>query len=1267
MKRPLQPPDEGARLEALRRYDLLDTPPEQALDDLTLLASHICEAPISLISLIDEQRQWFKSRVGMSVSETSRDISFCGHAILQPDLFIVPDAASDERFADNPLVTGDHHIRFYAGAPVFTPAGYALGALCVMDHVPRQLSATQQQALRVLSRQATAQLELRRQASELVRANRQQEQQNQELREAAEFSRQIIAGAREGIAVFDRDLRYRVFNPFMEELTSWRAHEVLGRTLEEVMPSPTAVAITDRLRHGLLGEVVLSGDQLINPSEVAGPRWVSSKISPLRDAGGGIAGVIAILNDITERKQAEEALREREHLLSEAQRIGHAGGWVYTIATDKVTWSDELYRIYGLQPEQFEATLQAYMSLVHPDDKAKMQSVIERALRDQEPYDVEERIIQPGGDIRILRSRGQVELNGSGKPVRLVGVCQDVTERKRAEEERLASEVRYRALFECAPDGIVIADSQSHYIDANPSICRMLGYTRDELIGLHASDIVAPTEIPHIAPALDLIKARSDYHRQWKFRRKDGSFVEAEVMAIVMPDGNLLGMIRDITDRKVAEARIQHLNRVYAVLSDINEAIVRERDRQAMLETACRIAVAKGGFLMAWIGLIDAETGQLQITAHAGAAPGALEVVKSLLEDQQGGGCSMTQHALQTGQHSACDDIAHDPRTASWREAALQRGYRAMVALPLRAGERVIGAFNLYAEEPGVFDLEELRLLDELAVDISFALEVNEREAERVHAERALLSSEERFRELAANVSEVFWMTDPLKKQVLYISPAYEKIWGRTCASVYEDPRTWLDAIHPDDRERMIQASSTRQASGDYEEIFRVIRPDGSVRWVQDRAFPVRDAGGTLVRIVGTAEDITARRQLEEQLRQAQKMEAIGQLAGGVAHDFNNILTVIHGYGALLMMPDQSPAETLEAAQEIVQASERAANLTRQLLAFSRRQVMQTRELDLNEVITSLAKMLQRILGEDVRLQLSLDPRPLMTRADAGMLDQVLMNLVVNARDAMPGGGQLVIETSQRDLSEDEARTIPGATAGRQVTVRVSDSGSGIAAEHLSHIFEPFFTTKEAGKGTGLGLATVFGIVAQHHGTVQVESKVGVGTTFQICLPAAAAADAHAQGTARPEPPGGKESILIVEDEPSVRILTRVVLERAGYRVLEAIKAADALRVWDQHQGAIDLILTDIVLPEGLNGRELATQLQARNPKLGVIFTSGYSADMAGRELTLREGENFIHKPASPQQLLEIVRQCLDGQRGRRSGEAEARISRRNRLSNPSM
>jgi len=406
---------------------------------------------------------------------------------------------------------------------------------------------------------------------------------------------------------------------------------------------------------------------------------------------------------------------------------------------------------------------------------------------------------------------------------------------------------------------------------------------------------------------------------------------------------------------------------------------------------------------------------------------------------------------------------------------------------------------------------------------------------------------------------------------------------------------------------------------------------------------PVRDKAGKYYGRIWTFRDITEHRKVEAQLRQSQKMESVGQLAGGVAHDFNNILGVILMQAELAEMVGGTPEKVREGLVEIRAAAERAANLTRQLLLFSRQQVMQQQQVDLNEVVTDLASMLRRVIREDVTLELHLHSGSLLTYADAGMLGQLLMNLAVNARDAMPAGGRLVIETAEKMVDADETALNPDALPGRYVWLSVSDTGGGIPPEILPRIFEPFFTTKEVGKGTGLGLATVFGVVKQHRGWLKVYSEVGKGTNFQIFLPAMEApGKALAQAAVKARPRGGSETILVAEDNALLRMVTRAALGQAGYEVLEAADGVEAERIWSEHQGRIALLWTDLVMPGGLNGRELAARLQKQKPGLKVIFTSGYSAEIAGRELKLGASQVFLQKPCSREQLLEAVRNCLD-------------------------
>jgi PAS domain S-box-containing protein len=449
----------------------------------------------------------------------------------------------------------------------------------------------------------------------------------------------------------------------------------------------------------------------------------------------------------------------------------------------------------------------------------------------------------------------------------------------------------------------------------------------------------------------------------------------------------------------------------------------------------------------------------------------------------------------------------------------------------------------------------------------------------------------------------------------------------------------YVALIHQDDRpvvtseiERALQSGSS-----DYVVEHRIVWPDGTVRWLACRGRVDRDALRKPIRMAGTVVDITEQQHVADRLRQTQKMEAIGQLAGGVAHDFNNILAAILTQAEVARL--RAPVQDRPLLGEIVAATERGAALTQQLLAFARRQVLQPKPLDLNYVVSDIATMLRRLLGDDIRMNVDLWSSALITRADAGMLGQVLVNLALNARDAMRAGGAaaLTISTSETVVEIEDGL---GAPPGTYAMIRVADTGCGIAPEHLGRLFEPFFTTKEAGKGTGLGLSTVFGIVKLHRGFVRVTSDVGKGTTFEILLPPSDDAISEPSVPAvMPERAADGATILLVEDDANLRKTTRMLLEMSGYVVLEAGNGAEALRVWDVHGKQIGLVFTDMTMPEGLDGRQLVSELRKRRPGLKAILTSGYNSDLSGRELD--GAERFLMKPCPVPELLEAVRGAL--------------------------
>jgi signal transduction histidine kinase/FixJ family two-component response regulator len=408
-------------------------------------------------------------------------------------------------------------------------------------------------------------------------------------------------------------------------------------------------------------------------------------------------------------------------------------------------------------------------------------------------------------------------------------------------------------------------------------------------------------------------------------------------------------------------------------------------------------------------------------------------------------------------------------------------------------------------------------------------------------------------------------------------------------------------------------------------------------------AAPLLDAAGKVDGMVVTVEDITERLNLEAQLRQSQKMECVGQLAAGVAHDINNVLTVIQGHAGILLnnIPPGAPFE--KSLKQISVAAERAARFIRQLLMFSRKQVFQTKVVDLNTVLHNLEGMLTRLLGEDIALETRYRGEIPRIEADTGMMEQVVMNLAVNARDAMPKGGKLTVLTSCVAVDEEYARHNSEARAGNFVCLAVADTGCGMDNRTLQRIFEPFFSTKEVGKGTGLGLATVYGIVKQHHGWIEVESEVGAGTKFKVYFPAVdMAPDSATEFITKPEPiRGGRESLLIVEDEPGLREIVQEVMKEYQYQVAVASSGAEALRIWEEAAGKFDLLLTDMRMPGGMTGLELAEGLKKKKPDLKVIYTSGYSDELTGKDLK-QDNLIFLAKPYLPSQLARLVRRCLD-------------------------
>ncbi|HKB91620.1 MAG TPA: response regulator [Opitutaceae bacterium] len=517
----------------------------------------------------------------------------------------------------------------------------------------------------------------------------------------------------------------------------------------------------------------------------------------------------------------------------------------------------------------------------------------------------------------------------------------------------------------------------------------------------------------------------------------------------------------------------------------------------------------------------------------------------------------------------------------------------------------------------------------------------------RREAVEALRHSEARFREMAESIRDVFWVTSPDWHQILYVSSAYELIWGRPASDLNTRPMSWLEAVVPEDREKTTAALDELAKGISNRMEYRIRRPDLTERWIETRGFPVFDENRNVVRLIGVTADITERKNLENHLLQAQKMEVVGLLSSGIAHDFNNILTVIFGYVNLLLDNEPLSPKTTHALKIVYTASERAAGLIRQLLVFSRKRVLKHEIINLGDAIEETAKMLYRLLGEPVSLEVELSSQPTFISADVGMIEQVLMNLAVNARDAMPKGGKLSIKTEVKQFDTIQVPSHLHARVGSFVCISVRDTGGGIPPEIISRIFEPFFTTKEVGRGTGLGLATVRDIVNLHNGWIDLQSEINVGTTFFIFLPLVPPETVPAQTPhIAYDAMGKRETILLVEDEIYVREFAVAVLQQHNYSVLQARSGDHALEVWQRHAHKIDLLLTDVVMPGDTSGLDLAEKLQAKKPSLKVILVSGYTNETSERVFVHGENSKFLHKPYLPAGLARAVRDILDQRNG---------------------
>jgi PAS domain S-box-containing protein len=941
----------------------------------------------------------------------------------------------------------------------------------------------------------------------------------------------------------------------------------------------TVVGIGKRLHDRIrvsVGEMETAEQELLEARESQAKR---SSIAAREIIGGGsvLTLVVMVLALITAEKDFGRR-RAYAALLVSAGKLGRLGAWAVEVPSLRVTWSEEACAIHELPPGSSPAVEEG-IKFYAPEFRESISAAFGACVREGTPFDIEPQIITAKGRRIWVRVIAEAERDAGGHIRRIQGALQDITERKEGVETLRRQQAELRVLFDLMPAMIWFKDTNDVILRINERAAAAAGKSVGEIEGRPSIETYPQDWAKYREDDLEVIHSGvSKLGIIEKLVARDGTeiCVRTDKVPVRNEMGDVDGVIVMAHDITVNRSKDEHIRTLASIVENSGEAIV-----------------SKGldGNIISWNPAAERLFGYT-----------ALEIIGRPIK-------LLFPPDLYNEEDENMRRLIEGDTTSRFEAVRIRKdGQRLDVAVtisPIKDSDgNVIGVSRI------------LR-------DIT----------DRKRAMEALRESETRFRELAENIDEVFWIADPEEAKKLYISPAYEKIWGLTLESAYERPHMWLDAIHPDDRDRVVRSLEIKKTQGTYEEEYRIIRPDGTERSIRDRAFPVRDAAGAIKRWVGVAEDVTKYRNLEEQLRQTQKMEAIGTLAGGIAHDFNNILTSISGYTELSQMILTGNDKVRDYLGSVLQAAGRATDLVRQILTFSRLERVERRLIQLRPVIAETIKLLRASIPSTIQFDISLATNAPMVLADATQIHQILMNLGTNAWHAMKGKpGRLEIKLERCPVDVAHAAAQSRLRPGLYARVSVSDTGSGMDQATQRRIFEPFFTTKPPGEGTGLGLSVVHGIMDSHDGAVTVYSHLGEGTVFHLYFPEHAGEIAAVGADGEPAPIGNGERILFVDDEVLLARLGQKTLTELGYEVECSTEPAEALATVRADPQRFALVLTDQTMP-GMTGISLASQLRLIRPELPVILMTGYSVGLGQDQIDASGILQVLIKPTSIRSL----------------------------------